>query len=81
MISPIRLRGGGGRVFRDPLSIFAITFRAFDRTLRNLVTFPKILYEIGEIKFFSKLATMIRLFENNQREVMVKSTKTGQKFT
>ena len=47
---------GAEGVFRDPFScLFAITLRAFERTLWNLVTFPKILHEIRWNKKFFKI--------------------------
>ena len=42
-----------------PLSFFAITLRAFELTLETWWLFPKFNMKSGEIKNFSKLATMV----------------------
>ena len=52
LFNPIRSRG-------FLVLIFAITLRVFEVTLLNLATFPKINMKPGEIKNFSKLATMV----------------------
>ena len=55
--NPIRSRGGEG-VFRDSLSFLAMTLRALDRIFETWWLFLNFYMKSGEIKMFSKLATM-----------------------